>query len=191
MKSIFSVLSGLLIIITSIVVVSCEYNEVVDNVDFPEQTIYMPAAINGVYDISVKIDPVASPTEGAVGRYTIDNNANKLNVQLGAYRSGVSKEGDFTVDITFNNDSVSQMISSGQLQSTEVFPLEKASLPTSIKVTDGKDFATFNLGIDIDFVKNNPDKQYAIGVKISSSERKVNTKLGTTIVLVKTSSLQF
>ncbi|MBC7745023.1 MAG: PKD domain-containing protein [Flavobacterium sp.] len=48
---------------------------------------------------------------------------------------------------------------------------------------------TFPLAIDLPFLLNNPNKAYAIGVSISSTERKVNTSLNTTIVYINTSFL--
>jgi hypothetical protein len=170
---------------------SCEYEEVPGNVKYPEQTIYMPAAYSGVYDISVANDPVAVPTNGVVTRYSIDHTANKLNIPLGVYRSGVTSKGEFSVDIVLNNDTVAQMINLGSLVSTEILPSNMISMPSSIKIIDGSDISRFDLSIDLDFIKSNVDKQYAIGVRISSSERKSNPKLSTTIVLIKSNAIKY
>ncbi|MFV0269547.1 MAG: DUF1735 domain-containing protein [Draconibacterium sp.] len=169
--------------------ISCEYEDYVD-VNYPKQTIYMPAALHGLYDISVQNDPVGVPTEGVMSRYSIDNESNQLNVHLGVYRSGITSDGEFSVGISLNTDTIAQMINLGSLVSTEVLPSDKVSMPSSVTVKNNSDISTFDLSINLDFIKNNPDKQYAIGVVISSSERTVNPKFKTAIVFINTNSIK-
>jgi PKD repeat protein len=58
---------------------------------------------------------------------------------------------------------------------------------TSVDMADGKELASFNLVINLDSLrKNYPDKIYALGVGISSTQRKTNPSLSTTIVVINT-----
>ena len=191
MKKIFSIYNSFFVLIIGFLgtLSACHYDELLDEVDYSEQAIYMPASLYGIYDITESDNTYAVPTEGSPSRYTVDND--KLNIPLGVYRSGADSKGTVSVDITLKNDTISNLISTGVLTSTELLPEAKMSLPSSVEISKGEDISMFNLSVDLSFIKANPDKQYAVGVEISSSDREVNQELTTTIVLIKTSSLEF
>jgi hypothetical protein len=160
---------------------SCEYLEVAD-APYPEQTIYMPAAVRGIYDVSVEYNTYGLPTSGNPYRYVIEGAS--FNVPLGIYRAGADNKGGFTVNITADTDTITDLVTAGTLAGVEVLPSTEFSLPSSVEVVDGEEIAVFNLSVQLDFLQNNPGTQYAIGVSITSTERKVNTDYSTTVVLI-------
>jgi hypothetical protein len=183
MKSIASIslkiLNSLLLI--TVTFTSCEYQEVAD-APYPEQTIYMPAALRGIYDVSVEYNTYGVPTTGNQSRYVIEGN--NFNVPLGVYRAGANNDGGFNVNITANTDTINLLVADGTLAGVEILPSDQFTLPTSINVKDGEEIAVFNLSVQLGFLQANPGTQYAIGVSISSAERKVNTDFSTTVVLI-------
>lgn len=59
------------------------------------------------------------------------------------------------------------------------------TLTNSVVVEDGKEITIFNLSVDLLLLRNNyPGEVYAIGVSVSSTDRAVNPKLATTIVVL-------
>ncbi len=169
---------------------SCKYNDYADVV-YPEQTVYMPAAYYDIYDISEVYETYHVPTEGESFRYYIDNKENKLKIPLSVYRSGITNDGKLSVNISLNTDIIIQLINAGSLSSTEVLPSANMQIPSSVDIADGSDISIFELSIDLDFVKNNTEKQYAIGVEITSQESEVNPDLKTTVILIKTNSINY
>lgn len=170
---------------TGLTFISCHYQDIEDAA-FPDQTIYMPAAVRGIYDISKVTDTYGVPTPGGPSRFAIDENNNQLNVPLGVYRAGVNNEGAFTVNIEAKTDTVGLLISAGTLSGAELLPSSEYTLPPSIVVNSGSESGNFDLSVDLSFLRNNPDKIYAIAVEISSSERRLNSLYKRTVVLIDT-----
>ena len=168
---------------------SCKYQEIAD-APYPDQVIYMPAAVRGIYDISVVVDTYNNPTPGSPTRYSIDSTGNKVIVPLAVYRAGVSNDGTFSVNIAINPDTVGTLITDGTLNGVELLPANQYNIPSSIVVNAGKESASFDLDIKLDFLQANIGKVYAVAVEISSSERAVNPLYKTTIVLINTSILE-
>jgi len=168
---------------------SCEYKEYADT-DWPDQLIYMPAALYNPYTIDAVPKAIGStPTEGYPTRFLVDTAARKFNVLLGAYRSGVNNDGAFTVDIAVNTDTIADLLAvAGSLPvGTVLLPAGQYTIPTTAEMKDGKDIATFELSVDLDYLlANYPAGIYALGVGISSSARKTNPKYATTIVVINT-----
>jgi len=170
---------------------SCEYQDIAD-ADYPDQLIYMPAATNGIFYINTVPTPnITNPTPGNNYRYKIDEANNKFIVPLSAYRSGVNNKGSFTVDIVVNNDTISQLLTTGALPSgTLQLPSDKYSISSSVEMKNGEELAPFDLSIDLSFLKaNSPGKNYAIAVTISSDARETNPALATTIIVIGTDIL--
>lgn len=170
---------------------SCEYKQIVD-ADYPDQKIYMPAAIGGNYIINDTPTPnLATPTPGQPYKFTIDLANKKFNVPLGVYRSGINNAGGFTVDIAVNTDTITSLIAAGKLTGTILLASDKYSIVSSVVMPDGEEFVTFDLSVNLDSLsKNAPNKKYALGVGISSAQRATNPKYSTTIVVIDTKMMK-
>lgn len=169
---------------------SSEWDDVTyRDAEYPEQLIYMPTAYdnNGQYvidDINRKRGEV--PTEGNPYRYVIDLEKREFRVPLAVYRSGINNDGAFTVNISVNTDTIAT-INEKRADKYLVIPSDKFSLVNSVEMKNGEEIAKFDLVVDLDFLRNNyPDKIYAIGIEISSTQRERNPKLSTTIVVINT-----
>ena len=191
MKNILKSNIKLLITIVSITMLlaSCEYKTDIRDAEYPDQKIYMPAAYGGnfmINDIPRRIgDPV---TPGQPFRFVVDTDGRKFNIPLSVYRAGIDNKGSFTVDIAANADTIGSLITAGKLpNNTLLLPAENYSIDSSVEMLDGNEIASFILAIDLDFLLNSyPTGILAIGVGISSSQREVNPKLATAIVVVDT-----
>jgi len=170
-----------------ITLTSCDYVKVKDAV-YPDQLIYMPAAVDGVFyinDVPTRIGDV--PTPGTPYKFLVDLPNGKFNVPLSVYRSGVNNDGGFTVDIAVNTDTITSLINSESLTGATILPSDKYSIEPAVVMADGKEIASFNLKVDLAFLMANyPDMIYALGVGISSTQRKTNPKFATTIVVIDT-----
>ncbi len=162
---------------------SCDYEELAE-ADYPESLIYMPASYSGVYDISAAPDASSVPTEGAPSRYYVDESNSTLEIPLGVFRGGVYLDGEVTVNLVFNTDTVSQLITAGSLPETSLLPMSALSLPETVKIADGENLGTFNLKVDMSFLKSHATDKFAIGIEISSEDREVNPDLKTTVVYI-------
>ena len=191
MKNIIKSRIKLLIVLIGAVMLmgSCEY-DLIKDAPYPEQLIYMPAAIYNNYMINFVPAAVgAVPTPGYPFRFTVDTIARKFNVLLGAYRSGIDLKGAFTIDIAVNTDTINQLLSiAGKLPvGTLLLPSGKFSVLTSVEMKDGAELAKFDLVIDLDYLlANYPAQSFAIAVGISSMARKTNPMYATTIVVIDT-----
>lgn len=167
---------------------SCEYKEIAD-ADYPDQLIYLPAASYKPY----KIDAVpetrgSSPTPGYAVRFLTDSVTRKLNVLLGVYRSGIDNKGSFEVNIDANTDTITSLIASGGLPAgTQLLPPTEYAMVSSVEMKEGEELAKFELSVSLDFLRtSSPGGKFALGIGISSEERKINPALGTAIVLIDT-----
>lgn len=169
---------------------SCSYKEVAD-ADLPAAKLYMPAAVNGIFnidDVPQRLDFL--PTPGQAYRFTIDLTKNKMIVPLGVYRSGLDRSGAVSVDIAANSDTITKLVTAAKLPATTtILPTAKFSVPASCTVANGSELGTFNLEIDLDYLRSFPDAVIALGVGISSSTLQVNPLLKTTIIVIYTKLL--
>lgn len=176
----------------AIVLFSCEYKEIAD-AEYPEQLIYMPAAYSGFFVIdNVTLPTLAVPTPGEPYKYVVDLDGNVFNVPLSVYRSGINNKGGFTVDIAANTDTINSLITAARLPAGTI-PLtpEKYSLVNSVEMEDGKEIATFDLEVNLGTLRNSfPNKVYALGIGITSTQRKTNPKMATTIVVIYTKMIK-
>lgn len=191
MKSLIKRKYHTLIAISAIVLLffSCEYQEFAD-ADYPDQLIYMPAALYNNFMIDAVSQKVGeSPTPGYPERYKVDLQNNKFNVLLGAYRSGIYADGSFKIDVNANTDTISNLLEiDGALPvGTLLLPSDKYSLVSSVEMKNLERLAKFDLEVDLEFLLNNyPNGKFAIGIEISSAEREVNPDLATTIIVIDT-----
>lgn len=191
MKNIITNSIKLLIIfpVVALIFVSCEYQEIAD-ADYPEQVLYMPSAIKGVF----KIDNVPQrveflPTPGQAYNFYIDSENNKFVVPLSVYRAGIRRSGKVTADISINTDTVSQIIGDLVPAKTGILPASQFSIPASVDVPDGSELGPFSIQIDLEYLKSFADTIFATGVGISSSGAEVNPKLSTTVIVIYTKLL--
>lgn len=175
-----------------IILSSCKKYQEIASANFPDQLIYMPAATNGNYEINSISQPTGNtPTQGEPFRFTIDLTNKKFIVPLSVYRSGINNKGGFNVNIAINTDTITNLITIGNLTDTDILHSGKYSIPSSINMSDGQESVPFDLSIDLDYLRNNFGKEFvALGVGISSTERKSNPKLSTTIVIIDTKILK-
>lgn len=173
---------------------SCEYETDVRSATYPDQLIYMPASYDGnfvINDISRKRGDL--PFDGNLYRYIIDTIGKTFTVPLGVYRSGINNNGAFKVDIAVNTDTINKLllIANKLPAGTILLGSDKYSIVSSLDMPDGEEFAPFDLVINLDSLRNNyPNKIYALGVGISSTQRKTNPKLSTTIVVIYTNIMK-
>ncbi len=170
---------------------SCKYQKI-DPANYPDQKIYMGTAdvanlgtnANGIYAVNA----VAVP--GQVYRYTVDLTNKKLNVVLGVIRSGVTLDGDVTINVKASTDTITKLITAGKLVAgTQVLPNTAYTLTSSVTMPAGNYSLSFPLVVDLNFLLNNPNTKYALAVGVSSPQRAVNPLLATTIILIDTQFL--
>jgi hypothetical protein len=169
---------------------SCNKYQEIGDTAWPDQLIYMPAAIYNNFTIDVVPKAVgADPTPGYPTRFLVDTTSRKFNILLGAYRSGVTNDGSFVVDIAVNTDTITKLLPIvGKLPvGTILLPSANYSILSTVKMNDGSDIAKFDLSVDLDYLlTNSPTGKYAIAVGISSTARKTNRKYATTIIVIDT-----
>lgn len=180
-----------LILIMGIILLmaSCEYQEYAD-AEYPDQIIYMPSANYNIYEITKAGNPFGeSPTEGDKYRYLIDSDNGKFIIPLGVYRAGINNNGDLIINIEVNNDTITKLISEGQLDPTTIIlPSDQYTLDSSVTMPDGEESVMFNLSIDLNFLQTNAPIKYSIGVGISSEDRETNPELNITLILIDTNA---
>ena len=168
---------------------SCNYDTPYRDTEYPEQLIYMPAAaissgqyvINDISRISGQL-----PYEGNPYRYVVDMAKREFRVPLSAYRSGVNKNGAFTVNINVNTDVIAT-INENRVDKYVLIPSGKYSLAGSVEMKNGEEVAPFDLIVDIDLLRDNyPNDIFALGVEISSTQRERNPNLSTAAVVIYT-----
>ena len=153
---------------------SCGYEELAE-ADYPQQVLYMPTAKNGVFAIA------SIPTVGTY-RFTINQTEKKFIIPLSVFRGGVSADGDLSVTVTANPDTVGKLITAQALVGTIALPADTFVLPGTVTIANGKTAAPFDLRIDLDYLRANPGKKLAVGVSIASAQATVNPLLKTTII---------
>ncbi len=172
---------------------SCEYKEIQD-ADYPAAKLYMPAATNGIFAIDNVPQRVEFlPTSGQAYRFKIDLVRNKLIVPMSVYRSGVDKTSKITVNVVVNTDTINTLKNMLPIPkipvATVVLPANKYTIPTSVVVASGSQTGTFDLEIDLDYLKSFPDAVIGIGVGITSTDVEVNPLFKTTIITLSTKIL--
>ncbi|TCD28360.1 PKD domain-containing protein [Pedobacter psychrodurus] len=157
--------------VVSTLLFSCSKTEDVVDAAYLPQQVYLPAANpsnapTGVYFVN----SVAVP--GQTFRYTIDLPTSKFNIPLSVYRSGVDRKGVVTANLSINADTVAKLLLvPGKFPvGTEALPTDKYTLTPTVNIADGADIALFYLGVDLNYLRANLTKKFAIAVKVSSTQ---------------------
>ena len=154
--------------------------------EYPEQRIYMPTAYlnNGqlvIDDITKTRGDLA--IEGNPYKYVLDMAKNEFRVPLSAYRAGINNDGALTITVNANTDVIAT-INEDRTDPYLLIPADKYSLVNSVEMKSGEGIAKFDLIVDLDFLRDNPNRIYAIGVEVSSDQIEVNPDLSTTAVII-------
>lgn len=170
---------------------SCEYDEVADNT-FPEQVLYLPSAINGNFTIdNVPSYYTFHPTPGTAYRFKVDLNSKKFIVPLGVYRSGIDKGDNVPGSIIVRNDTIAALLAGSKVPAgTVAIPFDKMVVPSNFEVKSGSEVETFDVSIDLDYIKSVPNAIYAFAVGIESPKVTVNPRYKTTVVIINTKFLK-
>jgi hypothetical protein len=178
-------------VFTCMFLASCEYQKIED-ADYPDQKLYMPAAVNGVYTISNVPQAVgATPTAGMAYRFTVDVQNNKLTVPLAVYRSGINFDGEIPVAIAAISDTITELAALSKVPvTTAILPAGKYTLPLSVNIANGQELGTFNLDIDLTYLRSFPDAILGLGVGVSSEALAVNPLYRTTVLVLYTKILK-
>ncbi|MGV8096553.1 MAG: carbohydrate-binding protein [Mangrovibacterium sp.] len=182
----------LLITLSCLFFVSCEYREI-ENAEYPDQMLYMPAAVSGIYTINSIPQRIsdAHPVPGQPYRFTVDIPNNKLIVPLAVYRSAVHRSGKVPVEIEAISDTIAELaVLSVIPATTAILPASEYTLPASVEIADGGTLGTFDLEIDLDYLLGFPDALFGLGVGILSSKIDVNPLYKTTILVFDTKVLK-
>lgn len=166
---------------------ACEFVTPLRDADYPEQVIYLPAAVNGWFEIANIARRIGdTPVEGNAYRYVVDLDSREFIVPLGVYRAGVDNAGAFMVDIAVNNDTINDIIAAGDTIIT-LLPSTEYTIVNSVEMPDGEELAKFDLVVDMDYLRDNyPDEVFALAITISSPDRETNPDISTAIVVIHT-----
>jgi PKD repeat protein len=184
---------------------SCEYDEIA-NAPYPDSLIYLPAAVEGsvarggIYTVNEGASTKwVSPTPGQPLKYAVNKTNNEFIVPLSVYRSGFEAgiSGNISVNIAVNTDTVANLNASGRLLSAlseagytnpkvEFLSVDKLKIPGSVQIEKGKNNASFQLILDLNFLKTNAPakKLYILAITISSADGEVNPLLNTAIIAI-------
>jgi len=155
-----------------------------DQEEFGRTNIYMPQAT--LFSSGTNIYPI--PEQGSnYQTYTVDSINDKLEIILGASRSGLTKQEGYSVKVSVDNDTITNLINAGALQNTVLLSSGNYSLPESLTVPAGSVGDTFKLRVNLNTLRANYGKKVALAVKISDpTNYTLNKSLSTTIVLIDT-----
>jgi hypothetical protein len=170
---------------------ACEPGTMLRDADYPEQVIYLPAAVGGWFEINDIARQIGDPPiPGNPSRYVIDLESRQFIVPLGVYRAGIDNVGEFTVNIAANSDTIDDIIAAGDTI-ISLLPSNQYTLVNSVNMPNGEELAKFDLVIDLDFLRNNfPAGVYALGVSISSPDRETNPDLSTAVIVIHTNIIK-
>jgi hypothetical protein len=176
--------NGIFLLAITLFLGSCKYQDLVEGV-YPNQLIYLSASVGGVYAVDKVVAPNSVGVIGAT-RYAVDLGAKKLNIPLAVSRSGTSYDGDFSATLAANTDTITKLIAANSplMTGIELLPAANYVIPPSVTGASGKDNSTFNLSLDLDYLRNNATKKFAVGISITSGTPSVNQGLKTAIVVI-------
>lgn len=165
------------------ILVACEKND--KDTAFGTATIYMPqATAGGRYTVPSGLD-------SATRNYNIDATG-KVNVILGASRSGLQGAGGYAVSVTADADTVAQLITAKILDPAKyvVMPNGLFTLPASLSVPAGKNEGSFYMTMDKAALKNYAGKTLVMGVELgNASAYPLQAGLNKVIVMVEVDKL--
>lgn len=187
-RAYINIKKAFLLYLCGLVMTACGYEEIV-SMDYPDSKIYLPTAVNGIYVINdIPSISTAVPTPGNIYSFKIDAENNAFNVALAVYRSGLNRNNNVSVDLEAYPDTIGSLIAAGNtvLDGVEILSSDKYSIPSNLQIAAGKDYESFFVKVDLDFLNVNRGKKYAFAVQIVKADQEINNSLGTTIVVIDT-----
>lgn len=154
--------------------------------------IYMPQSILKSGGVNNNY-PVPSGTDTSTYNYVVDQANSKVKIILGVSLSGPVKDA-YGVDIKANGDTISQMFSSGVIDTGtyKLMPETMYTLPSHVDVASGTIAGSFYLSMDLAALKDTryTGKKMILAVSIANpSKYEINKSLATTIVIVDVDAL--
>lgn len=162
-----------------------KYKTVADAV-YPPQRIYLPAAVEGNYVINSVAQPNMTPVANGPSQYIVDADYKNFMIPLTVYRSGVNNKGSISFTAGVDNDTVNTLINSGLLNAV-VLPATAYTLDVPAAIGDGQDYAALALVVNLDFLRADTTKIYAVAIGISgdkNGQAGVSPGLGRVIVVI-------
>ena len=158
--------------------------------EYPEQIIYLPAAVQGtVYAIDSPEESAGfTPTEGAPYKFVVDYDEGTFSIPLSVCRSGINDNGRISVSIYPDDDFVYDLILDGTLEGVEILPSDMVECPVRVVIEDGKPNGKFEVAADLYWLMDRPqrNKIFAFGIAIESGDRKVNESYSRVAVTIDT-----
>ncbi len=188
MKTILSIPSRLAIGLLSVALLwSCDKYQELADAPYPDQVIYMPTA-SGFFQVARPDNTYEVPTPGQPYHFRVDPAEGNVVIPLGIVRGGISNKGAVSINVGSQSDTVVTLIEQQQLNA-ELLPATAYVIPAAITLPDGKNSISFDLKIDLQYLLDRPGQVFALAIHISSTERKTNPELDTTIVVFDTDLL--
>ena len=182
--------SFLLLTIGSVLLLCCDYRDIAD-ADYPDNMIYFPTAVNGIWVIDTKTNENPSIiTPGYSGLYEIEDNT--FSVVLGIVQSGINNTNSFEVGLAFQNDTVQSLIQKEDLPAETIpMPESKLSFPQKITFPKNSQSTSFKVSFPLDEITGaNSGKKVAFALTIADSEIAPNPRLQTTVVFIDSKFLE-
>lgn len=170
---------------------SCEKADSKEN--FGYNYIYIPqATAAGGGNVNYL---VPSGNDASNFNFKIDAGNNKVNVVLGVSCSGKNVSNGYTVGITTQTDTVTQLISNGTLKkdakTVVLLPAAAYSLPATLSVPEGQYMTSFYLSIDEAALKTYAGQKVALCVALTNSTGyKINPTYSKVIILIDVDALK-
>ncbi|MET0573814.1 MAG: DUF1735 domain-containing protein [Pedobacter agri] len=167
MKAQKNISSLLLIVLTTVLLLSCEKND--QDQDYGDPKIFIPQSLTSGSNLNYF---VPKGLDSASRNYIIDVKNNQVIVLLGVYRSGKVKDDSYSVNISTRPDTVNTLIASNLLTNTVLLPEGLYKLPSSVTVPDGKNATSFYLAINSSLLKANySGKRVALAVAATNASK--------------------
>lgn len=157
--------------------------------DYGYTNIYMPqATVTGGLNLNYAV-PSGDGFE--TYNYKIDSINHKLNVILGVIRSGKQSDDGYSVSVSVNKDTTTQLITKNVITNGVLLPDASYTLPTSVSVPAGQSYSSFYLSIDAVTLKTFSGKKAAITIAISNpSNYTLYTKYSKTVVIIDVDAIK-
>lgn len=180
-------IQGLAMLAAAVLSASCG-TEVV-RMDYPEQRLYIPAAVEDqVYVIDqVEISTGNTPTEGSMYQFLLNPETGILTVPLSVYRAGIGNDGAVDVEVWIDDEPVYDAILAGSLpEDIRTLPADLCEWPGRLRIEDGSSSVRFSVQCLLEYLLDSPqrDRQVAFGVSISSDDREVNPDCGSVAIVI-------
>lgn len=175
MKRIFTHAHLCLLVISTMLIVSCE-KEKLSKVLVNENAKSVSLSLDNKIDI------------GSGNNFTLDND--KLTIPVTISLSGASGKA-FNVQVTGNMDTIATLVANGTLPAGTIpFEKETFNFPPVIDIPYGVTSATFDLVVSRTFVEKNHGKMSALAVKISDPSKANTLSAGKNVALVVINSAE-